>query len=683
MSAHPANPPPVSSTGTLSGTVDRVVLHKPETGYTVLRLRTPMGDAPIVVGTMPPPEPGELVQADGAWYDDRVWGRQFRAASVRIEPPTSEDGLIAYLAAGRIKGLGEVVARRLVERFGIGLGAVIEAEPERLRELPGVGAKLVARLRKAWVEQREQRDLLLFLASHGLGAARAARVVTTFGTAARAKLAADPYLLAREVRGIGFRTADRIALELGIAADAPIRLGAAMAEILRAACDDGHTALPRDEAVARLCALLGCTAEAALAAVARERAGGRIVAHDGLSPPLLMLGSLDAAERTIAAELGRLARQPPVWTAIEAVDALARAEAALGMAMAPAQEQAITEALRQRLLVITGGPGTGKTTIMRGILAALEEAAPEVVLAAPTGRAARRLAESTGREARTLHRLLEADPERGFRRGADRPLEGDLVVVDEVSMVDTWLMAALLAAMPEAASLVLVGDVDQLPSIGPGQVLADIIGAGTVPVIRLEEVFRQAAESGIVRNAHRINRGEAPAFDRALEGLRDCYGIRVDDPEDAARKLVELVAVRIPERFGLDPLTDIQVLTPVHRGPVGTRALNDALQARLNPNQDPYLRRGETRLVLGDKVMQLENDYEREVYNGDVGRITGVEPATGRLELAIDGRSLTYGGDEVDRLAPAYAITVHKAQGSEYPAVVVPALARARADAAP
>ncbi|MGD9509853.1 MAG: ATP-dependent RecD-like DNA helicase, partial [Geminicoccaceae bacterium] len=365
---------------------------------------------------------------------------------------------------------------------------------------------------------------------------------------------------------------------------------------------------------------------------------------------------------------------PPPWAVPPADAALALSEHALAMQLAQTQREAIALAIRSRLLIVTGGPGTGKTTLVRGILAALESSQPRVVLAGPTGRAARRLGESTGRDARTLHRLLEADPERGFRRSHGRPLEADLVVVDEASMIDTQLMAALLDALPEDAALLLVGDVDQLPSIGPGQVLADLIGSGAVPVVRLTEIFRQAAESGIVRNAHRINRGELPAFARAEDGPSDCYGIRVTSPEDAQAKLLDLVLHRIPDRFGLDPLTELQVLTPVNRGRLGTQALNELLQAELNPDPPLAMPHGQGRLAVGDRVMQLENDHEREVYNGDVGRITGLDPRARTVEVTIDGRALSYAADELDRLALAYAVTVHKAQGSEYPAVVLPLL---------
>jgi exodeoxyribonuclease V alpha subunit len=661
----------------LAGVVDRVLFERPETGYRVLRVRAAGEARPVVVvGVLPPAEPGELIRAEGAWYNDRTWGRQFRAGSVAIEAPVSEAGLVAYLGSGRIKGVRLELAKRLVGHFGTKLGEIIEKEPERLREVGGVGPKIAQRLQEAWQGQRQARDTLLFLAEHGLSPARAARILEAYGLDAIAKVRRDPYRLARDIRGIGFTTADEIALKLGVARDSPQRTGAAMAQVLREAADDGHTTLPMDEARARLAELLEVGLDVADEGIVRECRAGRLVELETEGVHYLMLAELDRAEDTVASRLLALAAGTPPWDVPEPCTAVARSERALGVALAPSQQEAIALAVRSKVLVITGGPGTGKTTLVRGILAALDESGLRVVLAAPTGRAARRLGESTEREARTLHRLLEADPERGwFRRHAGRPLEADLVIVDEASMIDTQLLAALLAALPPEAALVLVGDVDQLPSIGPGQVLADVIASGAVPVIRLTEIFRQAAESGIVRNAHRINQGELPAFARGEDGqLADFYGIRVAGPEDAEVKLLELIMERIPERFGIDPLTELQVLTPMNRGRMGTQSLNELLQRHLNPDPPLSLLRGQTRFALGDKVMQLENDYEREVYNGDIGRITGLNPSTSALEVTMDGRPLAYGADEIDQLALAYAVTVHKAQGSEYPAVVVPLL---------
>ena len=668
---------PAGSAGgeVLAGVVDRVLFERPETGYRVLQVSAAGERMPVVVvGVLPAAGPGELIRAEGAWYDDRSWGRQFRATVATLEAPATEAGLVAYLASGRIKGVGEELAKRLVGEFGLRLGEVIEREPLRLRDVEGVGPRLASRLQEAWAGQRRARDTLMFLAEQGFSPTRANRIVEAYGLDAIQTIRKDPYALARDIRGVGFATADQVALKLGVAPDSVQRIGAAMAEVLREAAETGDTALPLPDARQRLGELLAAPPETVDAAIERERQAGRLVQHELAGEPLIMLAELDRAERSIANLLAALCEGPPPWRPPDAEAALARSEAALRVALAPAQRDAIELAIRSRVLVITGGPGTGKTTLVRGILAAVAEDGLRVALAAPTGRAARRLAESTGREARTLHRLLEADPERGFRRNRGRSLEAELVIVDEASMIDTQLMAALLEALPPMAALLLVGDVDQLPSIGAGQVLADVIGSGAVPVIRLTEIFRQAAESGIVRNAHRINRGELPAFARAEDGPGDCYGIRVTDPEDTQAKLLDLILHRIPERFGLDPVNDVQVLTPVNRGRSGTQALNELLQAHLNPNPPLVLTRGQSRLALGDKVMQLENDYDREVYNGDVGRVTAIDQRAQTLEVTMDGRRLTYAADELDCLAIAYAATVHKAQGSEYPAVVLPLL---------
>ncbi len=515
------------------------------------------------------------------------------------------------------------------------------------------------------------RDILLFLQSHGVALGRARRILQTYGSRALARVTADPYSLARDVQGIGFHTADALAGRLGIAGDAPIRLVAALEHTLRAAAEEGHSATPRAQAVAGGARLVGVDEAAMAAALERALEQGALVEVESEAGPLVQLPYLAAAELAIARDIGRLLDGRPGWSQVDPEAALARAEMQLGVALAPSQTEAVLRALRSKVLIITGGPGTGKTTLVRAILAALPEEGIRTALAAPTGRAAKRLAESTGREARTLHRLLEADPARGFRRGRERLLEADLLVVDEMSMVDLLLMQALLAALPDRTALVLVGDVDQLPSVGPGLVLADLIDSEVVPVVRLTEIFRQAAESAIVRNAHRINRGEPPHFTREGEGSSDFYGVRATGPEDALAKVEELVALRIPERFGLDPVGEIQVLCPTNRGALGTRELNRALQARLNPEPEAWIERRGVRLGTGDKIMQVENDYDREVYNGDLGRIQSIDDVAQTIRAAIDGRLVDYGGADLDMLAMAYAVTVHKAQGSEYPAIVL------------
>jgi exodeoxyribonuclease V alpha subunit len=655
----------------VAGPIERVVFQRPETGYSVLRLRDGRGELVTVVGAFPEVRAGEIVRAWGAWRDDPAWGRQFQAQGAEILPPATGEALVDYLASGIVPGLGPRTAARLVERFGAQLPEVLERAPERLREVRALRRPLAERLVAAWREQRSGRDLLLFLHAHGVSLARARAVLAAYGADAVGRITADPYALAREVQGIGFQTADALARRLGLDPAAPARRVAALEEALRRAADNGHTAMPRAGLLAAAAALVGARPAELETALAEAAARGLLASARYRGTEWVQLPDLARAETAIAGELARLLAARPRRRPEEVEAALATAAAALGVRLAPGQIDAVRQALASPVSIVTGGPGTGKTTLVRAILAALGGAGPAIALAAPTGRAARRLAESTGAEALTLHRLLEADPGRGFRRNRGRPLDVELLVVDEASMVDTLLLRALLEALPDGAALVLVGDADQLPSVGPGQVLADLIGSGRVPVARLSEIFRQAAESGIVRNAHRINRGEPPELDRGEEPGGDFFGVRAREPEAAAMRIVELVAERIPARFGLDPWTDIQVLSPVNRGPLGVRELNRRLQARLNPRPVDAVERGGQRLGVGDKVMQLANDYGREVYNGDLGRITAIDRQARTLRVTIDGRDLVYGLDELEALQPAFAVTVHKAQGSEYPAVVV------------
>ena len=651
----------------VAGVVDKVVTKKAGSPFVVLSVKIGDRDRSVtVLGEAVDPRAGQVLRAEGVWQDSEAWGRQFKAKRIVLLAPTNAEGLVGFLASGAIKGVGDAVAKKLVERFGEKLGDVIEATPERLREVPGIGAKIAERIVDSWKRETGARDILMFLHGHGVSPARAQRILETYGDNAVAKLLADPYLLARDVRSIGFRTADALAERLGVGPDAEIRRLAALNEALHEAARDGHTALPRDQTVRAAANLLGASPAAISEVVERAIAEGRLEAGEDADGACLRLPALAAAERGIAQKVRKLLDVAPVW---DELVPLGEVERRLEIDLAASQKEAVSGVLASNFSVITGGPGTGKTTLVRALLAALEDQELELALCAPTGRAARRITESTGHPASTIHRLVEADPARGFGRNRERPLEADLVIVDEASMVDTLLMYGLLEALPDGAGLVLVGDVDQLPPVGAGQPLADLIDCGRVPVFRLTEIFRQAAESAIVRGAHRVIHGEMPAF-KSTESP-DCFGIRANDTEDAVAKVLELVGKRIPERFELDRIDDIQVLTPINRGPAGTRGLNERLQRMLNPSPSAFLERAGLVFGVGDKVMQTENDNAREVYNGDIGRIVAVDSRARLIDVRFDDKTLVYGQDELEQLLPAYAVTVHKAQGSEYPAIVL------------
>lgn len=664
------------ATEALAGLVERVTYHNVENGYCVLRLKVRgQRDLITLVGHTATITAGEWVQASGAWVNDHTHGLQFRAQFLRATAPTTVEGIEKYLGSGMIRGVGPVYAKKLVAAFGEQVFDVVEQEPGRLREIPGIGPVRAQRVVAGWAEQKVVREIMLFLHSHGVGTSRAVRIYKTYGPQAVQTVSDNPYRLARDIRGIGFRTADQIAGKLGIERTAMIRLRAGISYALAEAMDEGHCGLPRGELVAATAVLLEVDASLVKEALVQELETGDVVADtlDG-GKPCVFLAGLYRAEQEISERLRVLAADAPPWPAVDADKALPWVQERTGLLLAPSQQAALRQALLSKVLVITGGPGVGKTTVVNSILKVLAAKGVRLLLCSPTGRAAKRLSESTGLEAKTIHRLLEANHRAGgFKRGEEDPLQCDLLVVDETSMVDVLLMRSLVRALPAHSALLLLGDVDQLPSVGPGQVLADVIASGAVPVVRLTEVFRQAAQSRIITNAHRINQGRMPDLSSPGEGS-DFYFVDASDPEDAARKVVAVVRERIPRRFGLNPIRDVQVLCPMNRGGVGARSLNAALQAALNPPQE-----GEARVerfgwsyAAGDKIMQIENSYEREVYNGDLGIVRSVDTEEGVLTAEFDGREVAYSFGELDELALAYAATVHKAQGSEYPAVVIP-----------
>ncbi|ACL59620.1 SF1B family DNA helicase RecD2 [Methylobacterium nodulans] len=656
----------------LAGTIERVTFHSPESGFCVLKVKARgRRDLVPVVGHAPTVAAGEWITATGAWVSDRTHGLQFRADTLACTPPTGAEGIERYLASGQMRGIGPEMAKRIVRAFGADTFTVIEAAPERLTEVSGIGPVRAARLVAAWAEHRVVREIMIFLHAHGVGTARAVRIYKTYGAEAVAVMTEDPYRLARDVRGIGFRTADAIATKLGLPPTAPARLRAGIAYALQAAMDDGHCALPVPDLVTRAADLLGVDPALTRTALVEEIGGESVVADTIGGETHIFLRGLHGAERAIAERLAALATAPLPWGEIAVDPALAAVEAETGRVLSPSQREAARTVMEAKVAVITGGPGVGKTSTLDALLRVLATVRARVLLAAPTGRAAKRMSEQTGRPAKTLHRLLEVDPARGgFQRGEQNPLDCDLLVVDEASMIDVPLMNALTRALPRHAALWLVGDVDQLPSVGPGQVLADVIASGRIAVARLTEVFRQAAESRIIVNAHRIKAGRMPEGSPDPSG--DFFLVEIEDPEVGAERLVEIVTARIPRRFGLDPVRDVQVLCPMTRGALGSRHLNHALQQVLNPAPAHSVERFGWRFAPGDRVMVVQNDYDREVFNGDLGVVLRIDPEEGNLIAGFDGREVAYPFDELDVLTPAYAITIHKSQGSEYPAVVIP-----------
>ncbi|GAA4247215.1 ATP-dependent RecD-like DNA helicase [Azospirillum formosense] len=657
----------------LSGLVERVTFHSPETGFCVLRLKVRgQRDLVTLVGHAATIGAGEFVQASGAWVNDRNHGLQFKADFLRATPPTTVEGIEKYLGSGLIRGIGPVYAKKMVKAFGEAVFDVIEQEPDRLRQVTGIGPKRAQRIIAGWADQKVIREIMIFLHSHGVGTSRAVRIFKTYGPDAIRLITENPYRLARDIRGIGFKTADAVAARLGIEKTAMIRARAGVAFALAEATDQGHCGVPVAELIPMAVKLLEIDASILETAAELERQDGALVADSLGGEPCLFLASLHRAERAIAERLRRLAGGPVPWPEIDAEKAIPWVEAKAGITLAEGQREALRQAATSKLLVITGGPGVGKTTLVNSILTMLKAKGVSIALAAPTGRAAKRLSESTGLEARTIHRLLETDPQAGgFKRDETNPLDCDLLVVDETSMVDVPLMNALLRAVPGRAALLLVGDVDQLPSVGPGQVLGDVIASGAVPVVRLTEIFRQAATSRIIVNAHRINAGQMPETPKAGEDS-DFYFVEAATPEAGVAKLIEMVRDRIPRRFGADPVRDVQILCPMNRGGLGARSLNIELQRVLNPPGESRVERFGWTFGPGDKVMQVENNYDKEVYNGDLGIVSAVDAEEGALTATFDGRPVTYDFGELDEIVLAYATTIHKSQGSEYPVVIIP-----------
>lgn len=662
---------------TVDGTVKSVVFRNDETGFTILHVTPAETDGAFrlaareitVLGTCAAAWEGEELHATGEWVDDPVRGRQFKAKSVECIPPKSVEGVRRYLASGLIRGIGPVLANRIVDRFGAETIDVLDHHSGRLREIPKVGPKKIASIVQGWREGKGTREVMIFTQTYGISAGKAAKIYRTYGPDSVAIIKRDPYRLCRDIWGIGFATADRIALAVGLPKDSPLRARAAIVFTLRTEADEaGHCWTSEPDLLLHAQELVGISVETLAEALKHELDAGRVVKEGDR----LYLRDLWVAERRVAAKLKDLLASPPAFAPIDPDRAVAWWERKTGFTLAPAQLRAVRASVGSKVSIVTGGPGVGKTTIIRALVEIFQARTGvhkiTVQLGAPTGRAAKRMAESTGAPAQTLHRLLKYNPQtNAFTYNEERPLGGDVFIFDEMSMVDIRLMADLVVALPCRATLILVGDTDQLPSVGPGNVLRDLIASQTIPTSQLTEIFRQDSSGLIVRNAHHVNAGE-PFETRA--GASDFYFVAQDDPAKALDLVLDFMVTRIPRHFHLEPLQDVQVLTPMRRNLLGAENLNAAIQKRLN-GAGPGVVRGGMEFRAGDRVMQLRNNYDKDVYNGDVGFVQSVEPAERTLVVLFDGRPVEYRAADLDELTLAYATTIHKAQGSEYPAVIV------------
>ena len=649
--------------------VERITFQSPETGYTVLKARVKdYTELVAVVGNLLDANVGSVLLVEGSWKVDSRYGRQFMAESWEETMPATVYGIEKYLGSGLIKGVGPKFAQRIVRMFGTETIAVIEDDIDRLRQVEGIGSKRISMIKESWQKQKEVKNIMLFLQSNGVSTAYAAKIYKEYGNAAIDKVKENPFRLADDIWGIGFRTADTIAAKLGFGKDSFVRLRSGILYTLSALADEGHVYAERDQLADKAVELL----EADIANV-QMTLDNMLQAEELIfEEDAIFLPAFNYAEKGTAHKLIQLAEDVSGFDSLrpESQVDVAALEKMLGIQYDEVQAQAVQEAARSKVMVLTGGPGTGKTTTVQGIIAAYGQMGLRILLAAPTGRAAKRMSEATGLPAKTIHRLLECKPPEGYQRNEENPLEGDVLIVDECSMIDIILMNSLLKALPRNMRLVLVGDIDQLPSVGAGNVLRDIIDSGRFPVIRLTRIFRQAQQSRIITNAHRINKGEFPDISNGRN--TDFFFINSEEPEAAVQEIVALVSSKLPRYYGVKP-SEVQVLTPMQRGVLGGTNLNQTLQAALNPEGEG-LRRGGFIFRLYDKVMQVKNNYDKEVFNGDIGRITAVDLQERTLQVMFDGRVIEYDVSELDELVHAYATTIHKAQGSEYPIVVMPIL---------
>ncbi len=652
----------------IEGSVEIVTFHSEDSGFAVLKINAKgHRERVTLIGKVPQIVPGEWVVAEGEWILDKKHGKQFKARELKSNPPDSPTGMKKFLGSGLIKGVGPVYASKIVDHFGKDTYDIIDKESARLEQVDGIGRKRRLLIKESWNETQSIRSIMAFLLVHNVSTTRAFRIYKTYGEQAIRKVEEDPYRLARDIKGIGFKMADQVAASLGIARNSELRARAGIEHVLFELTQDGHCAYPRDDLIELAREILEIEGGIIEKALQHGLEQGRLIERK----PLIYLSSLFRAEERVAYDLIRLTEAPHPCPAIHFDKAIEWVQKQTGLQLASAQVEAIRHAVTEKFLIITGGPGVGKTTVINAIIKILEAKKLKVVLCAPTGRAAKRMTETSGKEAKTIHRTLAFDPGKGaFRFNAETPLSGDIFIVDECSMIDLPLAAHLISAIPRHAALIMVGDADQLPSVGPGTVLKDLIASGRFSVSILSHIFRQAAESHIIINAHRIHEGSMPITPEK-EDRSDFYFAQIEDPEAAAQRIVEMASRTIPKKYHLNPMRDIQILSPMRKGQLGSMNLNLMLQDRINPSGEEVQRFGIT-YRMGDKVMQLENDYDKDVFNGDMGVIDHIDFSEQDIVVNFDGRRVYYSFQELDELTPCYAITIHKSQGSEFPCVIIP-----------
>jgi exodeoxyribonuclease V alpha subunit len=660
---------------TLYGLLEKITYYNQENDFLVAKLQEKGKRGLItIVGRLAGMTPGESLKLTGEWVYNKKFGEQFKVESYEVTAPSTVHGIQKYLGSGLIKGIGPLMAERIVDQFGLDTLEVIEKKPERLSEVAGIGPKRIAMITKAWEEQREVKGIMIFLQGHGVSAAYSSKIYKQYGPHSIERVKENPYRLARDIHGIGFLRADQIAQHLGIDRNSLLRANAGLLYVLGELTEEGHVYYPQTELIRKAREMLKVDSEIISKSLVELSGEREIFIEDlGADRKAVYLIPFYLAEKGVAEGLKRLKDAPSTIRPIHPEKAIEWVQGRLGIELAEKQKEAVLLAARSKVLIITGGPGTGKTTILTAILKIFQQLKLRIFLAAPTGRAAKRMSEATGWEAKTIHRLLEYSPQKGaFKKDQGDPLEADGVIIDEASMVDTVLMYHLLKATPSQAHLILVGDVDQLPSVGPGNVLRELIDSNLFTVVRLKEIFRQARESMIVINAHRVNEGEFPIVKSGdQEASADFHFIEEENPEKIRDRILTLCRESLPGRYGFHPIRDIQVLTPMYKGIIGATQLNDELQKDLNPHGQPVTL-GSRTFKLGDKVMQIVNNYEKDVFNGDIGWVSKIDQEEREIRIDFDGRSVLYDFSEFDEVVLAYAISVHKSQGSEYPAVILP-----------